>query len=354
MHTARTTFNCTVHKIESEKQKIDFKSLRNHLVPKHRIPPGKEWLLETPKDVRAESVREVVTSYKSAFTNLKNGTIKYFKMGFRSRKRQQQEHINVPKTAIKVLEDGKQLKIYSRYIHSTVKLHHEQIPPIDMAVKIVHVKKCNLWYIHVPVKHATKVFPENQGRTVAIDPGEKTFLTCYFPEGKLLKIGHEDLVNKILPILLHQDELKSVIAKGECSRQTKYNLERRGAKLRFRVKNLIKEVHNKAAQILVKSASTILLPRLAGVTKRMFSSACKRRLLCWSHSAFIDRLIYYCKKHGCKLLIVKEDFTSKTCGNCGHLNQQLGAKRLFVCPSCHMKMDRDGNAARNIFIKTCC
>jgi len=354
MHTARTTFNSTVHKIESEKQKINFISLRNHLVPKHKIPPGKEWLLETPKDVRAESIREVVTAYKSAFANLKNGTIKYFKMKFRSRKRQRQEHINIPKTAIKVLEDGKKLKIYSRYMHSTVKLHHEQIPSIDMAVKIVHVKKCNLWYIHVPVKHVTTVLSENQRNTVAIDPGEKTFLTCYFPDGKLLKIGHEDLVDKILPILRNQDALKSVIAKGDCSGKTKYNLKRRGAKLRFRVKNLIKEVHNKAAQMLVKSASTIFLPRLAGVTKRMFSSACKRRLLCWSHSTFIDRLTYYCKKHGCKLLIVQEDYTSKTCGNCGHLHEQLGTNRLFTCPRCCVKIDRDGNAARNIFMKTCC
>ena len=42
---------------------------------------------------------------------------------------------------------------------------------------------------------------------------------------------------------------------------------------------------------------------------------------------------------------------SKTCGNCGRLNHNLGSKKDFVCNHYKYEADRDINAARNILNK---
>eukprot|EP00741_Cyanophora_paradoxa_P011313 tig00020554_g10927.t1 len=49
---------------------------------------------------------------------------------------------------------------------------------------------------------------------------------------------------------------------------------------------------------------------------------------------------------------VCEAWTSKTCGVCGKINYGLGSKRVFECrPGCGFRADRDGGAARSIFIR---
>ena len=55
-----------------------------------------------------------------------------------------------------------------------------------------------------------------------------------------------------------------------------------------------------------------------------------------------------------RIKLVGEEYTSKTCGVCGVLNQKLGGKTKFVCGECGYEADRDLNAARNILIKSIC
>ena len=51
----------------------------------------------------------------------------------------------------------------------------------------------------------------------------------------------------------------------------------------------------------------------------------------------------------CVVHEVKEHYTSMCCGGCGVLHRKLGG-RMFKCPSCDMKIGRDFNGARNIFM----
>ena len=48
-----------------------------------------------------------------------------------------------------------------------------------------------------------------------------------------------------------------------------------------------------------------------------------------------------------------EDYTSKTCGQCGALNEKLAGKKVFDCPQedCDYKAGRDTSAARNILLR---
>jgi len=58
-----------------------------------------------------------------------------------------------------------------------------------------------------------------------------------------------------------------------------------------------------------------------------------------------------CQEKNIKLKIVNESYTSKTCGKCGEINQDLGASKNFKCEKCGLETDRDYNGSRNILIK---
>jgi transposase len=70
----------------------------------------------------------------------------------------------------------------------------------------------------------------------------------------------------------------------------------------------------------------------------------------FSFYKFRERLEYKCSIYNKKLFLVDESYTSKTCGNCGILNE-VGSNELFTCSTCNIGMDRDVNGSRNIFIK---
>jgi hypothetical protein len=55
----------------------------------------------------------------------------------------------------------------------------------------------------------------------------------------------------------------------------------------------------------------------------------------------------------CKVIIVNEAYTTKTCGMCGIINNNVGSKEIFKCVNslCKYTMDRDIQAARNIYLR---
>jgi putative transposase len=65
---------------------------------------------------------------------------------------------------------------------------------------------------------------------------------------------------------------------------------------------------------------------------------------------FRRQLTYKCQRYGRELIVTSRWYpSSKTCSACGHLLAvlPLGA-RVWTCPSCRTRHDRDINAAKNI------
>ena len=52
-----------------------------------------------------------------------------------------------------------------------------------------------------------------------------------------------------------------------------------------------------------------------------------------------------------KVLIVNEAYTTRTCGNCFVVNNNVGASKVFCCVHCDLEADRDVHAARNILLR---
>jgi putative transposase len=64
---------------------------------------------------------------------------------------------------------------------------------------------------------------------------------------------------------------------------------------------------------------------------------------------FTRQLEYKAKKFGCKIIIADRWYpSSKTCSNCGHIQDMPLKERTYNCGSCGNLIDRDLNAAINL------
>jgi hypothetical protein len=86
MGTRRFVYNRVLDKIKKGEEKINFFSLRNKYVTSSSILPEEKWQLDTPKDIRAGAIRDMVKNYNTVFSQLKNRQINHFKMSFASKK----------------------------------------------------------------------------------------------------------------------------------------------------------------------------------------------------------------------------------------------------------------------------
>ena len=72
----------------------------------------------------------------------------------------------------------------------------------------------------------------------------------------------------------------------------------------------------------------------------------------WSHFRFRTNLQNKAKSFPeVRVIETTEEYTSKTCGQCGKINDKLGGSKTFSCKACGFCSDRDFNGARNILIR---
>jgi len=348
--TSRYVFNHTVANVNNGTYKPNFIQIKNAILPKDKVEH--DWMLETPKDIRAGAIKDAVAAFSSAFSNLKNGNIGRFSVGFRSKKKTTREVINIPSSAVSILNDT--VSIYKTYINESIKIHREQNIEINYDIKLLFEKYIDRWYLLIPryVFHS----PKNQRKfkTVAMDPGVRTFLTAYDPNNKVYKFGNYDM-RKITPLMVKIDSLCSFRDKNKLGSKKKKSINRRLTLLRCKIRNRIKEFHCKVALFLCRRYNVIVIPKFE--TKKMSQShflhkKTNRQMLSWSHYAFRRLLKDKANQFpNCRVVEVTEEYTSKTCGNCGHCHK-IGSSETFSCPKCNMVADRDVNGARNILLKT--
>ncbi len=80
-----------------------------------------------------------------------------------------------------------------------------------------------------------------------------------------------------------------------------------------------------------------------------------RHLALSAHDAglgfFQDRLACEAAEAGAHIVLVNPAYTSQACSGCGVLVEKDLSVRVHVCPDCHLELDRDVNAARNILYR---
>ncbi|KAL3660104.1 hypothetical protein V7S43_015025 [Phytophthora oleae] len=236
-------------------------------------------------------------------------------------------------------------------------------PGLSISNEIQITNSNSFWYVVIPkfVRPSDNV---NFGRTVALDPGLKAFMTGVDLCGNAVHIGHgnrdhlENLRNRAADAQRRMSEIKNI-----CDHRTGKQWKTFArAKRAFdcataKMKNCVKELHYQTCAYLTKHYDTIVLPIFS--SKQMVKKSIARNhtynkmLLGLKHFQFRELLRAKCELMGKSLVVCSEMYTSQTCGHCSRLHLKLGNKDVFECPHCNHVAGRDVNAAFNILRFTC-
>ena len=201
--------------------------------------------------------------------------------------------------------------------------------------------------------------PTAQHSVVALDPGVRTFQTCYDADGGIIEGGVGDM-SSIFKLSKPADQIRSKLDRADVKgQQRKRRLKKAWWRKLEKIQNKIGEVHKKMARWLCTTYRTILLPkfetsRMIRKRDRKLRSTTVRQMCTWAHFRFRQLLIAKAELFPwCRVIICDEAYTSKTCSQCGQLHQKLGSSKTFKCPQphCGYVADRDMSAARNILLR---
>lgn len=308
------------------------------------------WVMETPYDIRDEAMNDFIKAFSTQKMMVVQGKRKFFQMSFRSRRCDQSIVIHS--------KHWRNNTFYKTTFGKEPMKSSEPIPEhLGYDARLVR-DKCGKYFLCLPLPLNDHLSHEPDHRIIALDPGVRTFITGYDPDGRVVDIGSKDMA-RIYRLCDGMDRLQSKFRKPTTKARKRFRMKRAWKRMQTKVRSLIDEVHKKTTLMLVKSYRTILLPKFETsqmVRKnsrgRTIGSKTARGMLCWAHYRFQQRLLQKTREYRqCRVVIVGEEFTSKTCGNCGVLNQKLGSNKRFECPSCGTRLDRDANGSRNILLK---
>ena len=349
MGASRWTYNQCLNGIKNNNVPKTKKDLRDHCInSKSNIVQDNVWCRDVPYDIRNEGMADLLKAYKTCFS-----VGKQFDIKFKSKKENKDSIVihsknykrkKGPYSMIKKLKSAEPLPTYLDYDARLIK------------------DALNEYWLCIPIRIPVKPL-DNQGglhakeKVAAIDPGVRTFATIYDSDGVGIEVGKGD-IGRIYRLGCVVDKLQSKWDKKETRHKERYHLKKAAKKIRKKIKNLVKEVHDKLILFLCFNYEIILLPtfntkQMIFKRKRRINSKTARNIITWSHFSFRQRLLNKIREFpNVKVKMVTEEYTSKTCGQCGTLNQSLGAKKVFSCGKCDYEANRDLNAARNILIKS--
>ncbi|MHA1988925.1 MAG: RNA-guided endonuclease InsQ/TnpB family protein [Promethearchaeota archaeon] len=356
--TCRYMYNKVVSRVhENPKLSVNFMKLRNEYIPKSKISADEQWLLDVPKEVRANALSDFCKARSGNIKAVKENHIKSFDMHYKSRKNDNQCLV-IPHRSIKI-NDG-HINVYNGILksNSTLKINRrEKIPEIlfDCRLKLI---RPNYYHLYIPYTTSkNEKGAENQvPKIISLDPGVRTFLTGYTLDGRVLHFGKGNF-KRIESLCLYLDSIRSLIAAKTTRCKKRLRLITKARKLSYRVRNLKTDLHKQVCKYLCENYDIILIPKFE-VSKmvkkqdRNLKTKSARALLNLNHYEFRQRLLM--KSVGsneCKVLICNEAYTSKTCTKCGTLKPALGGNKTFKCTKCKLVLDRDINGSRNIMLR---
>lgn len=124
------------------------------------------------------------------------------------------------------------------------------------------------------------------------------------------------------------------------------------AKLYEKITNSREDMQHKLSSSLLNKYDVICLETLA-VKNMMQTHKLAYAIADVSWNSMIQKLEYKAAWKGKKIIKIDHFYpSSKTCHNCGYINQNLSLKdRTWECSKCGTVLDRDVNAAKNILTR---
>lgn len=346
MGVARWTYNNCLSGIINKNIPKTKKELRKYCINSDCALKDNKFIFDVPYDVRNEAMCDLLKAYKTCFASKHRFQIKY------KSKKDKKDSI--------VLHSKHYKHKKGDYSFIQKLKSSEPLPDkLDYDSRIIK-DSLNQYWICIPILFSQQRILDNQEsstkeKVIAIDPGVRTFATMYDSNGNIIECGKGD-IGRIYRLGCVVDKLQSKWTK--VNHRKRYKLKKVAMRIRYKIQNLVKDLHCKLVKYLCENYEFILIPtfdtqNMVDKRKRKINSKIARQIITWSHYKFRERLLNKAREYPwVKVKIITEEYTSQICGNCGNLNKELGSKKEFICPTCKYVADRDFNAARNIMIKS--
>ena len=366
MGAVRWTYNRAVAYLNNEETKglRTLKHLRSRCVNDEmiKVSSRSKWIGSIPYDIRDEGVRDAQKAVGSNMAKQRIRKKKGLPFSFKLKYRRLKGAFN----QTLVIHSKHWCKRKGMYFDllgcGGDKLEcSETIPSIlQYDVRLIRTR-LNEYFIALPTcaenHDENQVLETSAPCTVSMDPGVRTFMTTYDASGRVVEWGAGDMA-RIHRLCYTIDDIETR-CKSDCNHRIRYRLRRSALRIRRKIRRLIDEIHRKLIQWLCRSFRVIIIPvfETQQMIKRRngrarLSSQTAKDMLTWSHFRFRTNLKHkasiFCKT---RVIETTEEYTSKTCGICGILNETLGSKKVFACEQCGFRSDRDFNGARNILIR---
>lgn len=147
-------------------------------------------------------------------------------------------------------------------------------------------------------------------------------------------------------------KLQKHFARKQKGSNRKEKLRIKIAKLHEKITNSREDMQHKLSSSLLNKYDVICLETLA-VKNMMQNHKLAYAIADVSWNSMIQKLEYKAAWKGKKIIKIDHFYpSSKTCHNCGYINQSLTLKdRTWECSKCGTVLDRDVNAAKNILTR---
>lgn len=358
------------------------------------LKPSELWQKEIPYDTRQNAIKHFIGDLEGNITRLHKGQINHFNFKYKTKKDNKQ-YFYIDKRAIK-----KGLNIFVTRLgkHSTLKTHKRYknaYKTFTPEHNCIITKENNIYYLIIS-KTKQQINKDYKHDNIALDLGVRTFATFYSDDNIIGEIG-KNLLTKYNKLHKRVDKLTSIKdtlnvktkkmknkhnkrsewsdEKRELrnkkrrhnkkkkkkikhtSSRKKYNISLKCSLLRTKIKNGIKDIQWKICNFLVRNFKNIIVgditvSNMILKSTRNITNQTARNIQTLSFYKFKEKLKYKCNEYKRNLIIINEAYTSKTCTKCGNIKRDLGSNKTYKCTNCNLIIDRDINAARNIFIKS--
>jgi putative transposase len=316
--------------------------------------PSLAWVQKTPYEVRDAAMADFQTAFRINVDLVKQGKRDKFEMRWRSRKDRSQtilirrKHWNCQKGDYAPIFSPEKLRSSEPLLEGY---------DYDMRLQLTRLGE---FYLCIPspleVRSDNQAPPEEIEAIISLDPGVRTFVTGYDPSSETYTEWGKGDMGRIYRLCHFYDRLQSKRA-GTEKRRNKTRMYRAGLRIQKKIRGLVDDLHRKCAKWLCENFRVVLLPlfetsKMIRKGQRRLRSKTARAMTTWAHYRFRQSLLDKAREYPwCKVVLVTEEYTSKTCGGCGFVNERLGGAKSYRCPRCLIRMDRDFNGARNIFLK---
>ncbi|HET8838054.1 MAG TPA: IS200/IS605 family element RNA-guided endonuclease TnpB [Flavobacteriaceae bacterium] len=288
---------------------------------------GTEWL----KEVNSQTLQFALKSLDSAYTNFFRGNAKFPR--FKSRR--SKNSFTVPQSG--KIVDGK-LNIPKFKDGIKIKLHREVLGTIGKMS--ITRRSSGKYFVSIFTEQKIEQMPSNT-KAIGCDLGIKDFVIT--SDNK--KFKNNRYTKKYAKKLKKAQQHLSRKQKGSNGFEKQ---KLKVAKIHEKIANSRLDTLHKVSYALVRDNGLMVIEDL-NVKGMIKNRKLSKHIADASWGNFVNLLQYKCDWYGRELVKVNRFFpSSKTCNECGWINQDLNLSiREWTCKNGH-KLDRDLNASQNI------